>query len=230
MRYFWWAEFQERGALHYHAIIVDAPFADEGAARRWFTDNWRAQLPAGVFRAQPDTKFRAAAWFRKSAGDYVLKDVRKLGGKHYQQNYSRMPRGWRTFRSHQLTFEAAEHQEHDDKHVVRVTVHEATKDAPRRTDILLVARDCHVPARGGCKLFRRKPPRRRSVALVQNDTPRSTPRREHLTGMVILGNGRFRKEPGRALAPAIDRRRVSTSAGSVPAGVDNSRLGVEHPV
>jgi hypothetical protein len=156
MQYLWWAEFQQRGALHYHAIIVDAPFATEGEARRWFTDHWRRQLPELEHRTQPDVQFRSASWFRKSAGDYVLKDVRKLGGKHYQQDYSRMPPSWRTFRSHQLTFAASEHREHETK---AWTVCVAAADAPwheRVAQIYVERVDWHVPAVGGCRLFRRK--------------------------------------------------------------------------
>jgi hypothetical protein len=156
LRYFWWAEFQKRGALHYHAILVDPPFARERDARHWFDKHWAAALPPREHRTQCDVQFRGADWFRKKGGDYVLKDLRKLGGKTYEQDYSRMPRGWRTFRSHQLAFTAAEHQEHESK---AWTVCTAAPDRPwheRQHDIWIYRIDVHVPASCGCRLYRRK--------------------------------------------------------------------------
>jgi hypothetical protein len=162
MRYFWWAEFQKRGALHYHAILVDPPFSQVRDARHWFDKHWAAALPLREHRTQCYVEFREAEWFRKHGGDYVLKDLRKLNGKQYEQDYSRMPRGWRTFRSHQLKFEAAEHQEHESK---AHTVCTARVDAPwheRQRSIYVYRVDRHVPAQCGCVLTR--PKRRRGQA------------------------------------------------------------------
>lgn len=156
LRYFWWPEFQLRGALHYHAIIVDPPFEHSRDARHWFDAHWRTADGERLAGIQTWLDWKAADWFRRSAGNYVLKDVRKVAGKHYEQDYTRMPRGWRTFRSHQLTFEVREHQEHENKNW---TICVARPDAPwheRQADIFVYRRDIHVPARDGCRLYRRR--------------------------------------------------------------------------
>ena len=156
MRYFWWAEFQKRGALHYHAIVLDPPFAAIRDARHWFDKTWRSALPAGVFRTQCYVEFRSSSWFRKSGGDYVLKDLRKLNGKAYEQEYSRMPAGWRTFRSHQLTFTAAEHQEHESKAWTVCTADAAAPWHQKTKEIFIYRVDHHCPQDGGCRLTQRK--------------------------------------------------------------------------
>jgi hypothetical protein len=152
LRYSWWAEFQARGAIHYHAMIVDPPFNFERDARHWFDAHW------GLAGIQTWVEWRSGAWFQKSAGDYALKDVRKLNGKHYEQDYTRMPKGWRTFSTHRLTFAAAEHQEHETK---AFTVCVAKPDTPwyeRQKEIYIYRVDHHVPGRCGCRLTRRKRP------------------------------------------------------------------------
>lgn len=168
MRYLWWAEFQKRGALHYHAVIVDAPFADLAAARHWFDAHWRAADGAQLAEIQTWVTWKSAAWFKSAGGDYVLKDVRKLNGKRYEQDYSRMPRGWRTFRHHQLTFVAAEHKQHE--HQVQ-TVCTAAPDSgwgERRLEIWIYRRDTHVPAHDGCRLYQRRSRRGRQPVVSQN--------------------------------------------------------------
>jgi hypothetical protein len=160
MRYLWWAEFQKRGALHYHALVIDPPFADTATARRWFDAHWRQADGSKLAGIQTWIDWRSAAWFRTKAGDYVLKDVRKLAGKHYEQDYERMPKGWRTFTSHQLTFEAKEHQEHESKaHTVCLAPPDVAWHE-RIREIWVYRVDLHVPARDGCYLHRRKRARR----------------------------------------------------------------------
>lgn len=154
LRYLWWPEFQRRGALHYHAIVVDPPFDDVAGARRWFSSHWRGADGQALAGIQAWTEFRSAAWFRSRGGDYVLKDVRKLGGKQYEQDYSRMPRGWRTFRSHQLRYLAAEHQEHETKAHTVCTAPAGATFVTKRLEIWIYRVDHHVPQDGGCRLHR----------------------------------------------------------------------------
>jgi hypothetical protein len=152
LRYAWWAEFQKRGAIHFHGILVDPPFGYLRDARHWFQARW----PLAAI--QPWVEWRSAAWYRSSAGAYALKDVRKLNGKRYEQDYSRMPKGWRTFSTHHLTFSAAEHQEHED---LVHTVCTAAPDSPwheRVRQIWIYRVDYHVPATGGCRLRQRRRP------------------------------------------------------------------------
>jgi len=176
MRAFWWAEFQKRGALHYHAIVVDVPFETLREARHWFDAHWVDADGNQLAGIQTYVEWRSAAWFKQSAGNYVLKDVRKISGKRYEQDYERMPRGWRTFRSHQLAFVAAEHKEHDHQaHTACLAPPEA--NWYERSQWIYVYRfDHHVPAAGGCRLTRRR----------QRKRPPHKTRRDVLSASVSL--------------------------------------------
>jgi hypothetical protein len=203
----WWAEFQKRGALHYHAIIIDAPFADEGEARRWFTDHWHKQLPQLEHRVQPDVQWRSAPWFRKYGGNYVLGDVRKLGGKHYQQDYTRMPRLWRTFRTHQLTRTVAEHLEHETKAWTACTAPpEASWDEKRRS-IVVYRVDHHVPRDGGCHMVTRRRRPRSSPSL-----PAAPPRGYMTFAASGQGNATTKRTQ---LRPAFSEAPLASTGGSV---------------
>jgi len=86
---FWWAELQRRGAVHYHVLVVDAPFIpDRGLASLW---------PHG---------YVAARWFDGHRGfSYALKYARKLR-KAYQQDYvlfSVLYKGFRVYSHTRLT-------------------------------------------------------------------------------------------------------------------------------
>jgi hypothetical protein len=154
MRRFWWAEFQKRGAIHYHGILVDPPFEFERDARRWFDTHWRSANGDPLAKIQTWVEYHSFDWFRRRGGDYILKDVRKLNGKQYEQDYTRMPKGWRTCSSHRLTFTAEEHQEHESK---AFTVCTARPEAPwyeRQRDVWVYRVDHHVPGRCGCPLLR----------------------------------------------------------------------------
>lgn len=153
LRYLWWAEFQKRGALHYHGMLVDPPFAFERDARSWFDNHWpHAQIQTWV-------EWRSAAWFRSSAGAYALKDIRKVGGKVYEQQYDRMPASWKTFACHRLTFAAEEHALHENR--VYIGWDERTRE------VQIEAIDEHVAAEEGCALRdrRRRPGRRTRIGL-----------------------------------------------------------------
>jgi hypothetical protein len=156
LRYMWWPEFQKRGALHYHCVLVDPPFAHERDARHWFDAHWTSPSGDRLADIQTWVEFRSFDWFRRAGGDYVLKDVRKLAGKRYEQDYTRMPKGWRTCSSSRLEFETAEHQEHESK---AYTVCTAAPEAPfhtRQLETWVYRVDQHVPARCGCLLRRRR--------------------------------------------------------------------------
>jgi hypothetical protein len=151
VRYFWWAEFQRRGTIHYHGMVIDPPFRFEREARAWFDRHW----PHAALQTWVDTK--SAAWFRSSAGSYALKDVRKVAGKHYEQDYERMPDKWKTYSSHRLAFTSEEHRPHENRSYVAIR--------PEQDDVVLVAQDIHVPAADGCLVQRDDRLRRRRRLL-----------------------------------------------------------------
>jgi hypothetical protein len=172
LRYLWWPEFQRRGALHYHLILVDPPFELERDARHWFDQHWPLGKGHDPGAIQAWVEFRSAAWFRSAGGNYVLKDARKVAGKWYEQDYLRMPKGWRTFRHHYLTFPAAEHQEHENKAWTVCTARPGAPWYERQLDVWVERVDWHVPGRTGCKLSRRRRPFLSSAkqCLTQGDT------------------------------------------------------------
>jgi len=151
LRYLWWAEFQRRGAIHYHGMLVDPPFQFERQARAWFSRHWP------LARIQTWVEWRSGAWLRSGAGAYALKDVRKVAGKRYEQEYGRMPRGWRTFSCHRLAFTPEEHRPHENRSYVAV--------APDVGGVVLWAQDIHVAASGGCLVKRNDAVRRRRRVL-----------------------------------------------------------------
>jgi len=149
LRYFWWAELQARGAIHYHGVLVDPTFSFERDARRWFDAHWpHAQIQTWV-------ALKSAAWFRQNDGEYVMKDANKGARKGYEQVYETMPIGWRTFSSHRLAFTAAEHAQHEDKAYLSWGSQLADEhDASPRPIVSIVAIDHHIPSRVGCKVSR----------------------------------------------------------------------------
>lgn len=206
MRYFWWAEFQKRGALHYHAMIVDAPFSGVGEARQWFTRAWRDGGVGHLSKIQPHVDIRSAAWFRDNGADYVMKDAHKGHRKGYQQDYSKMPRGWRTFRCHQLAFSAAEHARHEDK---AWTVCVAANDRPwheRQHEIYVFRVDHHVPGPAGHQLTQRRSRKTVLAAAVSLS--------EHST-KDCLAVGRQGETPRKRL-PRLARCRSSTLGSAAP--------------
>lgn len=152
LRYLWWAEFQKRGAIHYHLVLVDPPFGLEREARAWFDAHWTDAQGRPLAGIQTWCEWKSAAWFKGHAADYVLKDVGKGVRKGYEQVYDGMPKGWRTFRSHQLVWPAKIHALHETKaHAACLRDHVHTRRGC--FDSLWLYRvDIHVPARGGCHL------------------------------------------------------------------------------
>jgi len=113
--YFSWVELQRRGAVHYHALIVNPPWLRDRDARYWFQRHWR------LARIQPDVHFESASWFHRDAGNYAKQYAKKRGGKAYQQEYDSLPRELRTFESNRLEHQVAELDQHVDKSEVICT-------------------------------------------------------------------------------------------------------------
>jgi len=63
--YFSWAELQYRGAVHYHAILVDPPWALRRHAVPWIMAHWP------LASIQPSVEFRDWLWFADKGGAYV---------------------------------------------------------------------------------------------------------------------------------------------------------------
>lgn len=145
-RYFWWAEFQQRGAIHFHAIWLDSPFRTNAAARAWLRAHWRH---AAIW---PDVRRRSWEWFGEKAGAYVGAYAKKEGRKRYQQSFELMPKGWHVFASTRLSWSVAAHQEHEHR---AHTVNTAPPFAPwyqRVGQTWVYAVEYHRPAPGGCRL------------------------------------------------------------------------------
>jgi len=74
--YFSWAELQGRGAVHYHAIVPNAPWRLARHFRRWVKAHWPHS------RLQPSYETRDWSWFARSAGRYVKKYAKKEWTPH----------------------------------------------------------------------------------------------------------------------------------------------------
>ena len=183
LRYFWWPEFQKRGALHYHAVLVNPPFEHERDARHWFDSHWRGLDGQDLAGIHTWVEWRSGDWFKTHAGDYVLKDVRKVAGKWYEQEYDRMPKGWRTCSSSQLVFSVREHQLHENRAWTMCTSSVGASWHARRLEIWVERVDWHIPARAGCRLFERKRYARRGITPHVVDTHG----RGHLAGAATPG-------------------------------------------
>lgn len=159
-RYFSWAELQLRGAVHYHALIVDPPWRLRRHADRWIRRHWPHA------RIQPDITFQEWSWFTANAGRYVRNYAKKRplnsqsipgtvsGSKAYQQDYDQLPREIRTWESNRLAHRVAELLEHLDGGEIVCT---APPFAPRWERVhyyWLIARLRHTPPRSGCTLIK----------------------------------------------------------------------------
>lgn len=163
-RYFWWAEFQERGAIHFHMIWVDPPFRTVRQSRNWLRRHW------SLARIHPDVRKRTPEWFTESAGAYVGSYAKKDGPKKYQQSFELMPKGWHTFACQRLAFPVAVHREHEPR---LHTVNLAEPFAPwyqRLGNTWAIAADYHVPAPGGCRLDASQNRRKRQPRVTEAAT------------------------------------------------------------
>lgn len=81
--FFWWAELQRRGMIHYHILIPNSPWIDEV----WLRGAW-------------NFGFSSVRWLDGSRGiGYALKYARKMK-KRYQQDYALFSKLFRNFRAY----------------------------------------------------------------------------------------------------------------------------------
>lgn len=155
--YFSWAELQRRGALHYHALIVNPPWKLQRQARRWLTDHW----PHSAI--QPHLEYGTAQWFRAAGGNYVKAYAKKEQGaraiahsKAYQQDYDELPTEIRTYENSRTTWSINEL----DKHISRVVAEYVPESANHLTVqpafLILWGIAEHTPPPGGCTLRQKK--------------------------------------------------------------------------
>lgn len=153
IRFFWWAEFQRRGAIHYHVILLDSPFANTALAQRWVAAHWPYATTYSVLE-------RGEHWFRLNGVRYVRHTIkRESEAELYRQDYAQMPKGWHCVGSHRLAFATAVHQEHETKVeaqcICPVTWWRMTmrgKVIQVHLDWRIFAIRIHVPPPGGCRL------------------------------------------------------------------------------
>ena len=176
LRYFSWLELQRRGAPHYHAIVMGAPFKLQREIRHWIQGHW----PWASI--QPSVQTRSWQWFRQAGGNYVKAYAKKrrpadpsphrfaqpiyvaaaagaLRSKAYQQDYDQVPRELRTFQSNRTTFALTE----IDQHLLQFDIAWTYDPDPVTGRIAtgwVLARLSHAPAPGGCRLNQRKRTRR----------------------------------------------------------------------
>lgn len=186
--YFSWAELQTRGAVHYHAILVDPPWALVRHARRWIGRHWPHA------RIQPSVESRPWDWFVKNQGWYAKKyasdkwtprehqelekpesggaersplsmsqEVPELHDKSYQQEYDLLPRELRTWQCSRLVAPVAE----IDKHLTRYHIRDIRRVCRNDEWFLRIhvgALVKHLVPRGGwCTLRAIRKPLRRSI-------------------------------------------------------------------
>ena len=144
--YFSWIELQRRGAVHYHVLLVNPPWALERDARRWLQQHWR------LASIQPSVQARSPRWFRREAGAYARAYAKKIGHKAYQQAYDSLPRELRTFESNRLAHTAAELDKHIDKYEVVCTAPPGAPWWQQLESLWIVAHWTHVTERRWCTL------------------------------------------------------------------------------
>lgn len=94
LRYFCWLELQRSGRVHYEAIWLNYPLRSEVDLFAWVDHAW------GVGRTSVRRLHGPGGAERMV--DYARNYAKKMGRKSYQQRYDEVPRGLRTFMSHQL--------------------------------------------------------------------------------------------------------------------------------
>lgn len=178
--YFSWVELQYRGAIHYHAILIDHPWRLERHARRWLRRHWPH---SGI---QPHWETRDETWFRRRGGRYVKEyakakwkprndratdrragrslqnmdleaDTGRRPDKSYQQDYDDLPRTIRTWECSRLSHTVREVATHIDRVEL---INTAPLGAPwpvRMRAWWIYERVQHrIPTRGWCNLAAKK--------------------------------------------------------------------------
>ena len=167
--YFSWAELQVRGAVHYHALVVNPPWRLERHARAFFREHW----PHSAM--QPDYQLRDYDWFVRDQGRYARKYAKKPAGeperapgtpyrdKSYQQRYEELPREIRTWECSRLGARVADIDRHRDRCVLVNRMWYAPWQV-RRFHYEVLGWERHVTPRGGfCTLRENQRPLRRST-------------------------------------------------------------------
>jgi hypothetical protein len=144
--YFSWVELQRRGAVHYHALIVNPPWRLDRDARHWLQQHWR------LASIQPDVHVEMPRWFADRAGAYVKAYAKKRGNKAYQQEYENLPRELRTFESNRLQHLVAELDQHLDRQEVICTAGAGAPFWQQMESLWLVSSWTHVTERRWCTL------------------------------------------------------------------------------
>lgn len=166
--YFSWAELQFRGAVHYHAILVNPPWNHRGKAVRWIRAHWpHADIT-------PRLDWREKRWFVERGGSYVKKyaaDPAKsrrpsggpvLGGddrrghKAYQQDYEDLPREIRTFEHSALEWYVKDVDNHIDRAICVNTAPDGADWTTRKRAWWLMHYLHHDPEPGACTLRKTK--------------------------------------------------------------------------
>jgi len=157
--YFSWAELQRRGAVHYHALVVNPPWKTAAHFYRWSNKAW------GPGWQQRRYEVRDGAWFYRRAGRYVKAYAKESSEKAYQQSYDELPREIRTFENNRLGFLAAQLDAHRDGYVLENLAPFNSTFSRRLLNWWLMQRLHHVEGAGGC-----------SLRLEQRRSPRIAPR------------------------------------------------------
>ena len=178
--YFCWAELQARGAVHYHALWLNAPHLRKGLLPAWIEHTW------GLGRTQ--ARWRDRAWWKRSGTDYVLGYAKKMGAKSWQQDYDALPPELRTFMSERLAYSGPELDAHTDRAEVRFIPAGDSQLGNHEAVLLLIGHIRHV-VRSACDLLSAKP---------------GPMRQQHKTGPPR----RDRRRPGRARAAAPGAHRA----------------------
>jgi len=159
--YFSWVELQFRGALHYHAILVNPPWKTRGAAVRWIERHWpHASIT-------PSLEWRPKSWFVSRAGAYVKKYARKVPppsirvqsdglDKSYQQRYEELPRAIRTYEHSALSWYVKDVDAHRSRGELVNVSSAPIGTAEWLASWWLIASVHHDPAPGACTLRKTK--------------------------------------------------------------------------
>jgi len=186
-RYFWWAELQERGAVHYHAILVNPPWKDFERLRSFLSRHWSlSPLTPWVGRLDPRLFQRRGAEYamaytkkerprvigeRNPASERSVGNSSRSVDKSAQQAYDDMPRELRTFGHQLLEHRLADIDLHLDEAILDVSSDWKTLGGRWWEHIQIVGFLHHTRARGGCTMPRRQ--KKRPVRSIQTpDRPR----------------------------------------------------------
>src|SRR5262249_10240360 len=155
LTYFCWLELQRRGAVHYHAIVLNPPRRSEGFNWKWLENEWG--LGFIHVRGIPGHTWRAQRL------EHVRKYAKKQSHKRHQQEYDTVPSSIRTFMTNRLERSLADLDAHRSHWLVRYVPEEVYLGEWRPAAIELVAQLVHTPLRASAGA--RPPPTYRWCSL-----------------------------------------------------------------